>query len=101
MDLLKLHLEACVPLVISGLSRTGGPTEWQQEQVIQEWVRVRNSSDDGMDGTESLYLSEKKGATALQTGRLVDALAIMAFVPGGVSFAGLHFEAVADQSHKD
>lgn len=41
-----------------------------------------------------LYRSKKKGETAAAFNHLARGLAVLAFAPGGVTFAGLHFEAV-------
>lgn len=43
-----------------------------------------------------LYRSPKKGETAAAFNRLAEGLAILAFYPGGVHFAGLHWQATDD-----
>jgi len=82
--IMRLHLEAMVPLAIADLAKMGGATDWHHE-------RIREYAWD-IAGSEALLFREK-GKTAKMLSKLVEGLAVMAFQPGGVTFLGLHFEA--------
>lgn len=87
--LLLAHLSLCVPLEVVGLQRHGGPDDWQIERARE---RLRLNQEEGI--SEAVMFSfESKGATQRATTRLVEALAVLAFQPGGVRFLGLHFDA--------
>jgi hypothetical protein len=89
--LLKVTLSVAVPLRIAELERaiTNGSTT--VEEIIKEAKEqigpVASESD------KLLFGSSKRGEAARVFNSLVKALAAMAFVPGGVTFSGLHFEA--------
>lgn len=82
-----MSLEAAVTLEILELKKRGGHdaiTDWQLEQV-------REYSDQlGSEGDTLLF--KVPGQTAQNFTRLSECLAIMAFQPGGVKIAHLHFE---------
>lgn len=82
--LLKLHLSAVVPLMIADLSEQGGISDWQLERVKGHALYL------GEHGDAILY--RVKGETAKAMNVLCECLAVLAFAPGGVKFAGLHFE---------
>lgn len=85
--LLLITLEVSVTLAILDLKAAGGLdslTDWQLEQV-------REYSDQ-LGGEGDTLLFKTKGKTAQNFARLSECLAIMAFMPGGVKLAGLHFE---------
>lgn len=82
------HLATFVPLEIKELQRHGGPTDWHLEEI----QRRRQAIRDDPRGDESLLYIVGKGLTAKSVGFLVECLAVMAFVPGGVRFGPLHFE---------
>lgn len=84
--LLRLTIGVAVPLLIADLKRIGGPTEYNMEQV-RSYSHIL-----GAEGDTILYKSNKKGQTARNTNILCEALAVLSFCPGGVTFAGLHFE---------
>lgn len=52
-------------------------------------------------GDESLLYIVGKGRTASSVGFLVECLAVMAFVPGGVKFGPLHFWANREEDEKE
>jgi hypothetical protein len=80
---LPMFLQATVPLRIAELAEAGGATE-------DDIARVKGyASDFGTDGDALLF--PREGKTAEMAGKLVDALAVLAFQPGGVRFAELHF----------
>lgn len=81
---MRSHLEAMVPLAIHDLIKMGGITDWHLKRVSgYAW-------DIGSGGDALLY--RVKGESAKMMGKLTEALAVMAFLPGGVTFLGLHFE---------
>lgn len=82
---LPLFLQATVPALVAELAEAGGVTE-------VDLARVRGyASDFSFDGDALLF--QREGKTAEIAGKLADALAVLAFQPGGVEFAGLRFEA--------
>lgn len=85
--LFQATLEAGARTSIADLLRTGGPSEWHFEQA-QAFAQTL-----GEKGDVLLYGSKKKGETAALMARFCEVVAIMAFMPGGVTLFGLHFEA--------
>lgn len=86
-ELFLLTIQSAVPIDIAKLAATGGPNDSQ-------WDWVREFADDlGSLGDVLQFKEEKPGQAAVMMNRLTYALAILAFQPGGVTFAGLHFEA--------
>ena len=82
-ELLPIHLQMAVPLRIAELEANGGPTK-------EDFCRVREyAADFGSRGDAILF--HVKGETAEMVNRLVDSIAVMAFVPGGISVFGLEF----------
>lgn len=86
-ELATIHLAAAVPLAIERLRSRGGITERDIAWAQQKMQALR----DGAGGHAIAYLD--KGQTAHETALLTEMLAILAFVPGGVRFAGLSFDA--------
>lgn len=86
-ELLRCTLEASVPFRMLELRAQGGPTkaEWEETRAFADVL--------GSEGDNLLYLSKKKGETARLMRGLIRAMAVMAFVPGGVTAWGLHFDA--------
>ena len=92
-SLLAISLSAAVPLRIMELQRQGGPTE-------MDW---RNAADFGQilaekgDVLQFGYGKRKPQAgepsVADLFNRLAQALAVLAFIPGGVRVFGMHFAA--------
>lgn len=83
--LIQGTLSVAVPGCIADLQRIGGPSDWHFGQAATFSSRL------GAEGDTLLY--RVKGKTAEMMARLCEVVAIMAFVPGGVSLMGLHFEA--------
>lgn len=83
-DLLQIHLSFVVPLMILDLERQGGITDWHLEKIRAHGELI------GSKGEAILYYV--KGETARTIHALSECLAILAFAPGGVTFAELHFE---------
>jgi hypothetical protein len=88
-ELMKLHVEAMVPLAIHELVRMGGPTE-------QHLARAKTIGQDLAErGDMLLFRLKKKGETAEMMNKLVEGLA---FCPGGMTFLGLKFDAHRERS---
>jgi hypothetical protein len=82
------HLAAFVPLEIRELQRQGGPTEWHFEEAQRRWHKLQEDPD---TDSSILMSGHRKGLAPKTIARLVEYLAIMAFVPGGVKYGPLHF----------
>jgi hypothetical protein len=90
--LLAATLELAVPLCIADLRAAGGPREEDRE-------RARRFADElASHGDELLYRSREKGGSAALFAELARALAVLAWQPGGVRFAGLRWE-VTEEGH--
>ncbi len=85
-ELMRMTLAVAVPMWIDRckLRPMGGLLECAAEcgQYIAE------------HGDVAQFRGKKKGETAAAFNRLAEGLAILAFVPGGVTFLGDHWEAV-------
>lgn len=86
---LVICLDAAVPLRIRELAVRGGPTDVDFERVKGYADNIASRADVLMFGG-----SKKKGEIARLFNELADALAVMAFVPGGVSVFGRRYKAV-------
>lgn len=86
-ELFLLTIQTAVPLNIAEIKAKGGPNDFQ-------WDWAREFADElGERGDILQFKGEKPGQAATIMNRFSYALAVMAFAPGGVTFAGLHFEA--------
>lgn len=86
-ELLRCTLEMSVPFRMLELTQQGGPLE-------RDWQEARAFGDiAAYEGDNLLFKGHKKGDTARVMAGLIRALAVMAFVPGGVTAWGLHFDA--------
>jgi len=83
---LTLTLMAAVPLRIAEIRKRGGPTD-ADFQRAKDFSLVLAEKGDILQ-----FGGGKKGEVAVLFNRLADALAVMAFVPGGVRFDGQHWE---------
>jgi hypothetical protein len=79
-------VELAVSLKIQELQESGGPNTQQFEEAKSF------SSILAEKGDVLLFGGGKKGEVAELFNRLVFALAVMAFIPGGVRFCGLTFK---------
>lgn len=87
-ELLRLSVQAAVPLLIAELRQKGGPND-------VDWDSARAFATElGERGDILQFTGEKPGETATVFNRLAYAMAVVAFAPGGVDFAGLHFEGI-------
>lgn len=87
---LGIFLEPAVLLNIQELKQNGGPTDEQIQSVgtLGEVLGAR--------GDVLLFGSKKKGEVADLFNKLAKAIAIMSFLPGGISCFGFHFESKAE-----
>ncbi len=84
-DLLRISLEAAVPL-------------WQERLRAISWEVLQERAREAADmiaskGDVLQFGGGKKGEAAQAFNRCAEAITILSFLPGGVTFAGLHFEA--------
>ena len=86
-SLLQMHLQAFVPLEIAVLQRVGGIDRWHIEEAQRRMQALREPGH-----SEALFAIEQ-GKSGQAMGVLVECLAVLAFVPGGISAFGCHFEA--------
>jgi len=84
-DLLAITLSAAVPLWIDRLKRQ--PWSYIERRAKECAQTVAEKGDIIQFG------SKKKGETAKAFNALAEGIACLAFAPGGVKFAGMHFEA--------
>jgi hypothetical protein len=92
LSLIRCTLSALVSMAIADLQQAGGPSEYHLQKA-QEFGFVL-----GEKGDTLLYYV--KGKTGEMMGRFCEAIAVLAFVPGGVDVFGLHFEATVRQEGK-
>ncbi len=85
-QLLRLHLEMCVPLLIREFVSGQRPLTFPRPDLAEIIAAA---------GDAILY--RVPGQTAGAVSALAEALATLAFCPGGVRFMELHFEAPPDQ----
>jgi hypothetical protein len=85
-DLLTISLSAAVPLRIMKLIRDGGPSEADFERIksYQEDLTTR--------GSDLYFRNTKNNATATRFNQVADAIAVMSFLPGGITTFGMHFD---------
>jgi len=84
-ELLKLTLQAAVPMWIETLKRRPFDDVMRRAAAAGQVIAER--------GDVILYKSKKKGQTAAAFNSLAEGIACLAFARGGVRFLGLHFEA--------
>lgn len=81
---LPIFIAAAVPLHILELLRQGGPADLDYESARAF------ASDLGERGDVLLY-GGKKGEAAALANQLAHAIAVLAFLPGGITIFGQHF----------
>jgi len=90
-NVLYRFLALAVPARIEALQRQEGGVS------AEDFTRVTGYTDAlGVDGDALIY--PRRGKSAEMAAKLIDALAVLAFVPGGVTFGDLHFEAEREKS---
>lgn len=85
--LLPLSLSAAVPLWVYDIYRRGGPLPEDWLHLSQVGHRLAEHGD------ILLFGGSRPGETAELFNQLAEALAMLSFLPAGVSFGHLHFEA--------
>jgi hypothetical protein len=87
-QLLALSLSAAVPLKIMEFVRQGGPTQEDWDTLQERLTPILERADETL-----LYRGRKTkpGEVAAAHNELARGLAIMSFIPGGVTFAGEHY----------
>jgi hypothetical protein len=86
-ELFRAALEIGVPLALQDLERRGGPLEHDYEEVRAFAETIAT------EGADILFRSKKRGVTARLMAQLIRAVAVLAYAPGGVTVARLHFDA--------
>ena len=84
---LLLTLEVGVPLRAHEIKSRNGPSDFDLQRC-REFAPILGSKGDSI-----LYPSKTKGETADLMAQLIDAIAVLACMPGGVTFLGQHWEA--------
>lgn len=87
MELMRLSLEVGVFLRMHEIKKRNGPSDFDFKRACQ-FGSVLATKGDVLQ-----YGSKKKGEAADLMAGLIDAVAILAFLPGGIDFLGLHWEA--------
>jgi len=89
---LSIALSAAVPLWIIGLKEKGGPS-------AEDWVWLKEAQNILTDvGEGILYSAKKKGETAKAFNAVANAIAILSFVPGGITIFNQHWESLPEDS---
>ncbi|MCC6454476.1 MAG: hypothetical protein IT328_05995 [Caldilineaceae bacterium] len=94
---LPVALAMAVPIQINELAARGGPSD-------TEWELARQWADTLAERGDVLLYGGKKGEAATLFGEFANAVAVLAFAPGGIRIFGQHFDAqerkrtVADQA---
>ncbi len=83
----RLYLATAITLRVKQLRQEGGPTVARAERLTTH-----------LDQAETAPLSQltQAGPQASPTRRLVEALAVLSFIPGGIDALGLHCQASRD-----
>ena len=84
---LSMMMQVAVPLRIEQMKSKGGPSDEDRKRATE------TSSIIGERGDILLFGGGKKGEAADQFNRTAEAVAVLAFCPGGVTIFGAHFEA--------
>ena len=95
-SLLAISLAAAVPLRIMVLQRQGGPTEMDWRNAVEFGSVLAEKGDILQFGYGKRQPREGEPSVADLFNQLARAVAVLAFVPGGVRLFGMHFT-VGDQ----
>lgn len=91
-QLLAIGLSAAIPLRIAELKAKGGPDDDDYERARQ-YSRTLAERGDVL-----MFRGGKPGEAAELFNRLAEAVAVMAFAPGGITLFGDHWEAKVDDA---
>lgn len=86
LEILSINLEMAVPAAIDDLQKRGGPTE-EMVESLRELPPLSEAMSISLPTTKQEFA------------RLVDALAILSFQPGGVRAFGLKFDGTRPPFH--
>jgi len=89
MEPLRTFTLTWVPLIIEEYKRKGGPSE-------EDFARAKTYAQEFGEKGEAL-LFKIKGETGRMASLWLDGVAILSFVPGGVTIFGHHFETRKEQ----
>lgn len=93
-DLLEIMMVPAVFLRIAEMEKTGGPS-------VEDMEKVQETSDLlGEHGDILLHGGGRKGQCADLFNRTAHAIAVLAFVPGGVELFGTRFEGRRPPPHR-
>ena len=82
---------AFLPGLIADYERAGyAPDTWELETAQTMWDKLMSGENGSEGGAELLYRVPGKTGPAMAT--LLKVLRVLAFAPGGIDFAGHHFE---------
>ena len=85
-DPLTISLSAAVPLRIMELIRNGGPSQ-------EDFERITSYQEDLTAHGDDLYFrNANNNATATRFNQVADAIAVLSFLPGGITAFGMHFD---------
>jgi hypothetical protein len=84
-ELLQLHLDTFVPLRVREILESGGVDSLMFERARGLAIEI------GSHGDAILFSVKRK--TSEMMGKLVEAVAVLSFAPGGITIFGLHFDA--------
>lgn len=87
-------LDAAVRIEIMHLQKAGGVTDWHIEEAQQ---RLRSIRDENVSESMLFRMPETKKTFSM----FAECLAVLACVPGGVTFAGRHFNANEKEDNKE
>lgn len=92
-ELLGAHLSLCVPTRVDEYLARGGPTDTDRDRH-RDWTveALTGGFDAALRGDEHPKYGGRRAFFAL----IADALAVMAFLPRGVTFIGEHYHANCD-----
>ena len=82
--LCRIMLQTAVPLRIMGIQARGGATP-------EDFTRVIRYNEE-LGSEDLLFRSSKAGVTARLFNHLSEAIAVLAWVPGGITIFGDHYE---------
>lgn len=89
-SLIGSFLSIAVPLRIRDLQSKGGPTS-EDLEALQEYSKLL-----GKHGDSLFFKDKKKGVTAQMANGLASAVAILSFMPGGITLFGQHWKTTCE-----
>ena len=95
-DLCRTMVQTSVPLRIMQILDRGGVTAADFARVV-----AYNDEFAGEQGADLLFRSTKPGVTARLFNHMCDAIAVLAFVPGGITIFTDHSKATSTPLHEE